>query len=292
MNFKELLSQIDVETAPDSHHHSTPGWIQFDCPYCGTGTKKFHMGYSINGHFVNCWRCGRHGIVETLQALTSRSPSECYALIQQVDRGKWRPEEKLTGTKLVFPKGIYQLKKIHREYLKSRNFNPKEIVNLYEVQGITRTTERTSLSLFIPVFFHSQIVSWTTRTITEGSWSRYNSAKPDEELTRHKNLLYNEDTARHAIVITEGPIDVWRFGPGAVATFGTNVTMAQINKMTKYPIRAICFDNDRQSQKTAKRLYDMLSEQKGETYNIELDSKDLGCAKPKEIKRIKKLLNL
>jgi len=292
MNFKELLTQINIETAPEGHHHTTPGWIQFDCPFCGLGTKKYHMGYSISGHFVHCWHCGRHSIVDALVAHTQMSPRECYAMIKQLDKVRRIPEQKLTGTKLLYPKGVCPLRKSHKDYIRSRDLKPKIISELYEVQGIKKTNEKTSQSLFIPIISQGVIVSWTSRSILEDNWSRYISAKPEQELIRHKTLLYNEDAARHAILITEGPIDVWRFGPGAVATFGIALTIGQVNRMTHYPIRAICFDSDRESQKMAAKLFGMLSERRGETYNIELDSKDLGSASHKEINRIKKLLHL
>jgi hypothetical protein len=248
------------------------------------------MGYSKERHLVNCWVCGTHGLAETLAELFNVTIREAFHLLQQVKKERHIAEVKRSG-KLVIPKGVGPLKKRHRDYLKGRNYNVKHIQSLFHIQGIGRATQL-SWRIFIPIHLKSEIVSWTTRSITESHSYRYLSAGPLTEAVPHKDLLYAEEFARHAIIVTEGPLDVWRFGPGAVATFGTAFTHAQVLRMTKFPVRAVCFDNEKIAQKRAKRLVSMLAGFPGETYHIEIDSNDLGSATKKEIKRLRKLLQL
>ena len=100
--------------------------------------------------------------------------------------------------------------------------------------------------------------------------------------------MYGEDYARHSITIQEGPTDAWNTGPGAVATLGTGYSEAQVNRMVKYPIRAVCFDNNPIAQKRARKLCNDLAVFPGVTSNIKLNSEDAGSATKKEIYKIRK----
>ena len=88
-------------------------------------------------------------------------------------------------------------------------------------------------------------------------------------------------------MVVEGPTDVWRIGPGAVATMGLSFTQAQVQRILQYPIRAICFDNSLQAQSTANRLAGMLELFPGKTMRIELDSDDPGNASDREVRAVR-----
>lgn len=289
MTFEEILHEYNVEIAPEGHHHSREGWIQFDCPKCGKDSHKFHMGYSLASGYVHCWKCGFIPLIEVVSELTGLHYNEARELIKDLETDYVEPIR--PKGKLTLPKGLKPLRKLkqHQEYLRSRGYDWKEIKNVWKVQGIP-TAKRLGWRLFIPIFFHGEMVSWTTRTISnDPNINRYLSAKPEEETLPHKTLLYGEDLARHAIIIVEGPIDVWRIGPGAVATFGTGVSQAQILRMVQFPIRAICFDAEPAAQKEAKKLLNNLSTFPGETYLITLETgKDASDASEEEIEELRK----
>jgi DNA primase len=131
-------------------------------------------------------------------------------------------------------------------------------------------------------------VSWTTRSISYSDRvTRYVSAALDEEKIFHKELLYGEDFARHAVIVNEGILDAWRIGPGAVATFGSGYSQEQLERIAKYPTRAICFDNEPEAQKRARKLSNDLSALPGETYNVLLDKKDAADESKENIKRLR-----
>lgn len=289
MTFEEILSEHEIETAPEGHHHSRNGWVQFDCPKCGKDTHKFHMGYSINSGFCNCWNCGYANVIEVLVELTSLPYYKVKELLKDVQVG-YTPQARSTG-KLTIPKGVKSLDELkqHRKYLRGRGYNWKKIAKIWGVQGIGFEKDF-AWRLFIPIHHYGEIVSWTTRTISHNPHiTRYLSASPKQEAMNHKELLYGEDYARHAIVICEGPFDAWRIGPGAVATLGVGYSEGQINRILRFPIRAICFDAQTAAQKRAKKLRDQLAGFKGETYVIELESgKDAGEASEGEILQIRK----
>lgn len=291
MKFTDLLRDRGVPLkAEGEHHHARAGWIQLDCPFCGRNSDKFHMGYNIQGGYTTCWSCGPHSLAEVTVHLFGITFKEAKTLLKDVEVDRKRVDSiKKRGT-LKLPKNIGPLLGVHKKYLKGRGFKPKQLEKLWGIQGIGMSS-KLGWRIFIPIHYQGEIVSWTTRSVTDKGL-RYLSAGADEEAINHKDLLYGEDNAKHAVCCVEGPFDVWNIGPGAVGTCGTGYSRAQVLKLSKYPIRAVCFDNSKAAQKRANDLCDMLSVFPGETFNIELDADDPGCAGPEEIQGIRETLNL
>lgn len=286
MKFQDILSEYNIPTAPEGHHHARPGWIQIDCPFCGKDSEKWHLGYSMDGNFFNCWRCGSHNVITTLIEITGRQYYQIKQILDGLDIPRIK-REKPKG-KLILPKGIKKLRSAHIRYLRLRGFNWRELEQLWGIQGIG-VASKLQWRIFIPVIYHSQIVSWTTRSVLGNKYTvRYLSASEKEESMPHHELLYGEDFARGAIIITEGVFDVWRIGQGAVCTFGTGYSQQQLERMVKYPIRAICFDNEREAQKRARRLLNDLSVFSGNTFNIVLDKKDAAEESQENIEWLRK----
>ena len=290
MNFKEILNQFHIPIAPTGHHHVGRGWIQFDCPFCGRDTHKWHIGYSPEGNFCNCWRCGVHSVYSVLNECTNNQHHrEIYLYLQQLEHDRPKPKEPIKGM-LATPVCVDHkyFHAAHKRYLKSRNFNTDEIKKLWQIKTIALAA-RLKWRIWIPVYYQTKLVTWTTRSIGEKSQGpRYISAKPEHESIPLKHLLYGEDYCRHGIIIHEGPTDVWRTGPGAVATFGVSVSSEQILKIIQHPIRAICFDSDKDAQKRARTLADKLSIYPGETLNVELDKGDPATMNEKQVKQLRK----
>jgi len=287
ISYIDLLTDLNIQFLREGHHHCRPGWIQMDCPYCGKGTSKYHLGLNESHGYCNCWRCGPHSLIKVLEELSGLTTREIYPLLQAIPRRIQTREVPKTGH-LKLPKHIGELTSAHKRYLTNRGFDPQEITELWGVGGIGLSSHL-GWRLFIPVAFRHETVSWTTRAIGNAA-RRYISASPEEETIQHKSLLYGEDLVAHAIVIVEGPLDAWRIGPGAVATFGLSYTSEQIMRMKHYPIRVVCFDKGQVEQAQAKRLADTLSLFPGETYSVVLDSKDPGTASRVEIKRLRQFL--
>lgn len=291
MNFKDILQEHNIRIAPPGHDHYRPGWINIDCPWCSRDSHKFYMGYNVQSAYVNCWYCGHHPLNKTLAELLGISLKQTVALTKGLDKGK-RPERVPHRGKLVLPPGLCDLTKPFRKYLKGRDFLPGEIERLWKIQGLNLRALRLKFRIFIPIHLHGEVVSWTTRSIGNSKKGRYISASPDKEAVDHKTLLYGEDYCRHVCLVLEGPLDTWRFGPGSIATFGTVVSPGQIARIAKYPVRAVCFDNEFKAQQQADKLVDDLSVFPGQTYKINLDSSDPGEATAKEIRKVKRFLNL
>jgi hypothetical protein len=247
------------------------------------------MGYNANGGFINCWRCGGHSLVSVLLEYTGLSYKQIKKMIDGLDSIQVQPvmRENIKGF-LQIPSKVGHLKDIHVRYLSERGFDYNEIQRLWQVKS-TGIVGNLKWRLFIPIIHKGQVVSWTTRSLGDSKF-KYVSAKPEQELIPHKNILYGSDYVRNCAIITEGPLDVWAIGPGAVATFGTSFTQSQVLELLRIPHRIVCYDNEKEAQKQAHKLCDTLGAFKGRTYNIVLDSKDPGEAKLSELKRLRKFL--
>lgn len=285
MNIQALLQQLNVPVAPEGHHHRTTGWIQIDCPYCSPNSKRFRLGVSKRHFNTNCWSCGPHRLSEVLHEITEKPYQELKGLIGEV-RTEIAVDTPARG-KLVLPPGVGDLLKQHTNYLGKRGFLAATLDAMWGIRGIGKDGGAYCWRIFIPIHLNGEVVSWTTRSISDEVTKRYHSARPDQEKINHKSLLYGEDYCRHAIVVVEGPTDVWRIGPGAVCTFGTGYSKAQINRMVKYPVRAVCFDREPEAQSRARNLVNILTVFPGTTYLVRLNAKDPGSAPPEEIAKLR-----
>jgi hypothetical protein len=285
--FSDLLDSLHVEYRTEGHEHCRPGWIQFDCPFCSRGWRHFRMGYNLHGRYVNCWSCSRHGLDETLRELSGLSWRDVRALVGNLPRQlSSRPSRR---GKLAFPAGLGELLPPHEAYLRGRGFDPEVISKVWGVRGIG-IAPRLQWSLFIPVVYRGEVVSWTTRAIGEKVGRRYRSAADDKEAMNHRELLYGGDLVRGSVIVHEGPTDVWRTGPGAVATMGQAFTPGQVRRLSRIPRRVICYDNSAEAQERARALADALMVFPGSTVNVVLDAKDAAEASAHEIEQLRRMI--
>ena len=284
---QDILIEYGVPYAGADHKHGRLGWVQVDCPFCGT-IGKFHLGISLSTGASACWRCGKHNTARVLAALTGKSAKQMRERVDGADTVE--PPVRRTG-RLVLPDGREPLQACHLAYLQQRGFAGADIARLWGVEGLRMPGgpwRHLRWRIFIPIHQHGEIVSWTTRSIRKGG-QRYLSAGMDQEAVPHKSILYGADYARHAIIIHEGPIDVWATGPGAVATCGTAYTDAQVRAMARYPVRCVCFDSSDEAQERAQRLAAELAVFPGTTDNVQLETgKDAAEADPAEVAELRR----
>lgn len=281
-SFAEILDELGVDYETEGPN-TRPGWLQMMCPWC---MGEDYLGFNTFGNYCNCWRCGYKSAIDLLLKTSNVTFKQAKELTSDLTTSGFQRADIRQGT-LTLPDGIGKLLQPHRKYLKGRGFNVQELKRLWGIQGIGPIGEH-RWRIFIPIHLNGVVVSWTTRSISDKVAVRYLSASLDEESVPHKTLLYGEDYCRHSVVVCEGPIDVWRIGPGAVATCGVGFKEAQILRLSKYPVRVVCFDSERQAQRRAKKLCDALEVFSGTTYRVELDSKDPGSATKREIRKIRR----
>lgn len=293
MNIVDLFREHGVEFRVEGeHHHTTRNHVNVDCPHCSPGSGKFRLGWNLKYNYFSCWSCGRVATMSTLVDLTNLSSKELKPLIGEIRQGVYEEEEHIRPTgKLELPKGLGELKPVHKKYLRNRGFQSiVTLEELWNIQGIDYTNPRLAWSIFIPIYADGEVVTWTTRSTGANCKQRYITANAEQEKVNIKQVLYGNHYCNHTVIVMEGPLDVWRVGPGAVALFGLQYSRAQFLEIARYPNRYICLDNEPQAQQVAAKLCSELMMFPGKTSNIVLDAKDAGEASEKEVQKLKRLL--
>lgn len=271
------------------HHHAREGWVQIDCEWCSPGWEKYRFGIPLDRPYYGvCWACGSHRLDEALSTKLEISIVNARRLLDGLERGYALPMREKRNT-LILPHGLRDMMPVHRRYLERRGYDPDKMASLWGVRAIGNESEL-GWRLWLPVHYQGEVVSWTTRGITEYAKLRYINARPDQEILSPKTLLFGEDYVRgNTIIIVEGPFDVYRIGPGAVATMGLSYSREQLLRMSRYKNRVVCFDSEKVANKVARKLCHQLEVFPGNTYRVELESgKDADTANKKEIKELRK----
>lgn len=288
---RNLLSELGITTAPKDHRHGREGWVQVCCPECDNGLLKFHLGISEKSVKANCWNCGPKNLPFVLTQLSGLKYADAQraleSLLPQSGKGtaRWKPP-----AVLGLPAGLGRLLPAHRIYLKGRGFDPAEIRRIWRIKGIGISVGHMSWRIWIPIIEKGRVVSWTARAIGDDSM-RYWSCDEENEIVRHKSILYGMDYVSSSAIVHEGPLDVWATGPGAVATFGTSFTNAQLRRLAKLRRVILCFDSSKDAQQRAHQLLNYLEPFPCECINVQIDAKDSADAllnNPKELERLRK----
>ncbi len=290
MTLQEILAELNVEFVEGGdHRHSRPGWINLDCPFCQS-KGKYHLGYNLHLGYFTCWRCSGKSERAVLSRLgLSNADLEDFLAEKGPSRGE---SSKRIRKGLIEPPGRGELTRAHSEYLEGRGFDPEEIARIWSIEGLGHKGRNLAWRIYIPIIENETRVSWTTRAIGEKVEQRYVSASFEQEAVNHKEVVYGLDFCLHSIVVVEGPTDAWKLGPGAGALFGTAFSAAQVRKLSRIPRRVVCFDNSGPAQRRASELCNQLSSFPGRTINIQIDAKDPGSARKREVALIRKVARL
>ena len=248
----------------EGHKHTKEGWANTVCPFC-SGNPGFHLGVHIESGAWKCWRCGTHSTWKVLMALLG---NDRKAVRDVRERFKGRPSARYEDERkrknrygnLQLPPGTGELTERHRQYLRKRGYRVGELRELWDFQGIGPVGPFKH-RILIPIKQDGRTVSYTTRDITGQSPTKYLSCKIEEEVVHHKELLYGMDLLPYRTgLIVEGPLDVAKLGPGALATFGIEFTPSQVVVAAAMLDKAfILYDPERQAQSQAEKLGNQLS---------------------------------
>lgn len=283
LGIEDYLRSKGVHTVDSDHHHVRSGWIGTDCPRCSPGSGKYRLGFEVGTGRVNCWNCGIIRGPDALVSLCRIRLGEAISVWEDLEFRKGKRTEGPVPGGLKIPDRVEPLGPAHRAYLAKRGFDPDDLARLWGLRGIG-LAPKLAWRVFVPI--HDQYgheVSWTTRAIGEQRM-RFVSASPEEEAQSAKGLLYGAHLARQRVVVVEGPADTWAIGPGAVGVLGLATTPKQIDLISRFPFRAICYDNSTDAQARAKRLCRDLAGFPGQTVNVRLATgEDPAEADPDEL---------
>lgn len=262
------------------------GWANTHCPFCVQGKRPYRLGINLSDGRCSCWQCRGKHILNVIRALVKCGTGEAKRILLQYKGRSAAREEVVIKPKIRtesrLPIGTAPLKYIHDDYLIARKFDPELLERVYGLQGTTRHAYVKvgedlvdyRYRIIVPIYFERKLVSFQGRDITGTSKLRYKACPSELEVIDHKNLLYGYDLVEgDSVLIQEGVTDNWRFGPGALATFGTGYKAEQFKLMVdRFKRFFIMFDPEPAAQKTADELAWSLGIAGREAILVELDN--------------------
>jgi len=270
------------------------GWVNTQCVFCGdNGT---HLGFNINYDYAVCFKCGGHSLRMTLTKLLNVPANTLdQILIPFQTKNKilmrLNEKEKLNKKKIELPN--FPLSKNEKDYLLDRRFNPKELIEKYNIQGGGWLEWKNRI--IIPVYISGRLISWTGRTILKDREPRYKNLENELSVIDLKKTFFNLDNcANNYVALLEGPFDVLRFGDNGICGFGITLTRTQIMYLSeRFKKIFIIFDNQRIAQKKAREYAMLLSGQGLEIFIVNIlgyGVKDIGELSPYKTKKLKQEL--
>jgi DNA primase len=197
-----------------------------------------------------------------IQRLLNCTESEAWAAVRAASGGtvimpnkavsECLPRRKALRT----PLGLAPLSNRHKNYLSARGFNPDKLEYIWNLQGLGQNTDKEyRWRIFIPVTYQGKMVTFQCRAISDSQMPPYLACSAEREVRPIKECLYGLDQVEgDEVLVVEGVTDVWRLGPGAVATFGTSWIQAQANLLKRFKKVFIGFDPEDEAQQKAREL--------------------------------------
>jgi len=254
-----LYRDFNIPTAPPGNKHFRYGWVNTHCPFC-SGSKNYHLGYNLSNGYFFCWRCGwkptklaLSGVLgrdERVAAKLAKDYASSFVQIQKQNDIGPRPD------KCPLPRGSKQLLPIMGRYLRDRGFDPDCLVRVWGLLGTDQSADlRWRWRIIIPIYHDRQLVSYTSRALSNKILDKYRACPQKDEVLHHRDTLYGLDKAlTDTGVVVEGPADVWRIGPGAVGLFGDQVTPAQRILLRRFRRLFILLDGDDAGRSAGEKI--------------------------------------
>ena len=263
MDLIQLYKDYGIFYATEGNKHCREGWVQINCPFC-QGSLNYHLGFHLDDDYFVCWRCGWKSTTDVIAKLLKVSKDDAKGILRHYER-KIALKDK---THLQIKSGTFSYEKIgesctkkHMSYLKKRKYDAEQIINMFQLRGTGPCTILDKLNyshrIIIPVFWEGQEVSFISRDITGKHSLRYITCPAKREVIEHKHILFaHPDTFKSSTCfVVEGVFDTFRFGIGAVATFGIKYTQEQMKLLSKLFNKVyVIYDSDPQAIISAYKL--------------------------------------
>lgn len=272
MDIIKLFEDNGIDYKTEGHKHCRPGWVNTACPFC-TGNPGYHLGFPLDGHVFVCYRCGKHGITNTVSKLLGISYKESAKLVREYKGPAVSTDHKIKLKKKAFkyPSNTGPLTAKQKNYLAGRGFDPDYLEEHYGLLGTGHYSKLDKIDykhrIIIPIYWNNEVVSFQGRQIkkeVDKADVKYKACPQIREKIQHKHIVYaspkNWEILKGSTgICVEGVTDVWKLGDFAFAVFGIKYRKEQVRVMRKHFKRiAVVFDDDPQAIKQAETLVEQL----------------------------------
>jgi hypothetical protein len=295
----DAVSYLDSRNIPYTTRgkNVTAGWVNIQCPKWDCDDASNHMGVSLSTGLHSCWKCGAKGgpeklimELEEVDWVTAHTTAVAFGVAPTHSTPTAQPAGVPPGRGLL-PKLSAHLPKPHQRYLLNRGFNPKSIIQKYNIGGTYNTGDRRyRMRVIAPIYMYGELVSFTGRTIV-GADPKYRMPNDEDAAMPGHTVVYGLDNVKHGIcAIVEGVTDVWRVGDGAIAFLRTRFTEEQLNHLSRSGIHRAYIIYDAGAEKLGKELASRVSKLVPETIYVPLDRQDPATLNPADLQQIRKWL--
>lgn len=298
-NFIEFSRDYHIPTFGPGRgetHHVRDGWIGAKCPLCQTD----HLGFNISSGGFSCWRCGGLRTEDVIRWLAHCDKNKAWEIRKKYDdrtkhtrvpdtrRRKTRPDA------VQRPLGLAPLSKHHLAYLRARGLTrAASVAREWDLEGTGHLGGPWAWRVVAPIYNENEkIVAYVGRAIADGVAPKYRVTEASKCVESPDGFLYGIHKAKEdVVVIVEGPGDVWRMGPGFVATMSMNWREEQVDKLRRrFKKRYIMFDPEGKAQKLAQKMAEWLSMFPGVTEVVDGLPSDPGSLDERTVRSIRKEL--
>lgn len=232
----KLFKDYSIECS-NTGKNASLGWVNYRCPFCTDNSDHGGVNVVDRDTWCHCRRCGKHTMTDLIGKLTNNNPSDTWVILNNytVDYNNKTildslPKQKVIETPetVTLPCNCVPLGRVQHNYLRTRGYNH---VLLEKTWGLRCTNDLGDYKyrIIAPIFLDKKLVSYQGRDYTNKASLKYKACLKDMEVVHHKHTLYGIDLVqRDTVVVVEGIADVWRLGPGAVATFGISYKKEQV----------------------------------------------------------------
>lgn len=280
VDFEAICKQLDIPYWT-SGKNNAPGCITIHCPCCPPDNPDPSRHGNLNpedGSYA-CWRCkGSHPAVVIARAGRC-SVQAASDLIRKYTTGVVKPKREVVqmASSITLP-GSHTPQEMHTKYLEGRGFNVEEL-EFYHGIRYTGMMEKWNgvdwgWRVIIPVFDRrNNLVSFQGRALFKQQDPRYLFPPKERQIRDCKTLLYGAELCGNNkdLLVVEGVMDAWKLGAGAVCTFGSSVTDAQVLEMANWRRVFIAFDNEPAAIEHARDVAKQLSSLGVEAYIVNTD---------------------
>jgi DNA primase len=234
----------------------SPGWIGVQCPFCSD--KSNHGGIHIKTGKYSCWNCKENDIIKYIQVITGKTFDKALQIKKEYSGNNINHyigiKRKSNVNKIELPGNESNINEpMFVKYLAKRSFSGNYLIDKYHIQG-TGITGYWRYRIIIPIYHNGQLISFTSRDITDRQENRYQTLSADKSIMNPKHTLYGLSYCqdKNRICVVEGVFDTWRMGDGFCATLGTKVTEQQIKLLLNYKHITFMFDSELDAYNNAR----------------------------------------
>lgn len=275
--------------------NTSQGWINTSCPFCDDTSN--HLGINLESLVYSCWKCSEKGHISKYIQYTENIPKkQVYEILKEFGGTLYKRKpivrEEKTSTTFFFPKtATKDFHKLHLRYLKKRRYDPKDIIEKYDLYCCTNLGNY-KWRIVVPIFMSGNPVSFTTVDITGSSNIKYKHCPKEKSVVAVKNAVYNIDSVDSIAIIVEGVFDCWRIGSPAIALFGKKHTTEQLKAIRNLNLKKAFVMLDSDAIREATKLCNTLSEFVPHVEIMEIRKGDPDDLSEETVKDIRKKLGL